>query len=342
MKKLIQILTIVSLMLALVPVAAFAHTAGDPFTTDLIAGGGNEASEMDVGDVLVWNDGDYLYVKYEVTDEDWCITETHLEVAVSLGDIPQKNGNPIPGKFTYKNEHNCVASVVYQPPLSWDPDTPLLIAAHAVVQTRGGVDGLEAALPDQVTILVTWPGLDFGAPSYFDVTVSGGTMLDGMYDGYCVDTDVGLANGVYQANVYSSYEELASGLVQFPENLDLINYIINQHYVGTPSPLGGTYTFGDVQRAIWELIEDGICGGCGTEPWTQAHVDEIVADALTNGEGFVPGCGDVLVVMLGPLPWGQILIIDVPVPCVEAETAWGDGLDFPGKNWATYFGYSVQ
>jgi hypothetical protein len=24
------------------------------------------------------------------------------------------------------------------------------------------------------------------------------------------------------------------------------------------------------------------------------------------------------------------------------ETAWGDGLDFPGRNWATYFNYTVQ
>ncbi|MBA7495557.1 hypothetical protein ES702_06144 [subsurface metagenome] len=27
---------------------------------------------------------------------------------------------------------------------------------------------------------------------------------------------------------------------------------------------------------------------------------------------------------------------------VQEETAWGDGLDFPGKNWATYFTYHVQ
>jgi hypothetical protein len=29
-------------------------------------------------------------------------------------------------------------------------------------------------------------------------------------------------------------------------------------------------------------------------------------------------------------------------PCVQEETAWGDGEDFPGKNWATYFTYTVQ
>ena len=135
MKKLVQILIVVSLMLAFVPVAASAHTADDPFVTDLTAGGGNIKSAMDVGDVQVWNDGDYLYVKYVVTDAEWCLTETHLEVATSLEEIPQRNGNPPPGQFTYKGEHDCVAGLTYEIPLSWDPDTELLIAAHGVVQT---------------------------------------------------------------------------------------------------------------------------------------------------------------------------------------------------------------
>jgi len=28
--------------------------------------------------------------------------------------------------------------------------------------------------------------------------------------------------------------------------------------------------------------------------------------------------------------------------CVEEETAWADGNDIPGRNWATYFTYLVQ
>jgi hypothetical protein len=327
-------------MSVLASVTAFAHTAENPFVTDLIAGGGNEASAMDVGDVRVWNDGDDLYVKYEVADEGWCITDTHLEVATSLENIPQNNGNPKPGHFTYKNEHDCVPGVEYQIPLSWGLGTPLSIAAHAVVQT-GGLDGLGTALPDQVTMVATRSSPGFGAPSYFDVAISGGTTLDGMYDGHCVDGDHSIQRGdVYQANVYSSYEDFPLGLVEYPENLDLINYIINQRYVGNPSPSGGTYSLWEVQRAIWALIEDEC--NCWTEPYSQEHVGEIVADALANGEGFVPGCGDVMAVILEPLWEVQILIIEVPMPCVQDETAWGDGLDFPGENWATYFEYSVQ
>ena len=40
-------------------------------------------------------------------------------------------------------------------------------------------------------------------------------------------------------------------------------------------------------------------------------------------------------------------MIWIPVPCAEDETAWGGDyfgtpLEFPGDNWAIYFGYTVQ
>lgn len=135
MKKWIPILVIAALLL---PVGAFAHTEGDPFKTDLIADGGTwyegeGRMGTDAGDVLVWNDTGYLYVKY-LTTEDWCLTETHLHVADSLAGIPQKNGNPPPGKFDYAMEHDCVTEYTYPIDLNgWTPGTGLYIAAHAVV-----------------------------------------------------------------------------------------------------------------------------------------------------------------------------------------------------------------
>lgn len=342
MKKLIQTLTIVSLMLALVPVAAFAHTEDDPSVAELIAGGGNEKSAMDVGQVEVWNDADHLYFKYE-TSGDWCLAETHLQVATSLDGIPQKNGNPIPGQFAYKMTHDCDTEYTYAIPITWDVGTNVLIAAHGVVQTlEGGLDGLEADLPEMVSMSVVRTEDGFGDPSYFDVTISGGTVLDGTYDNWCITTDRYITQGeTYTANVYSSYEALPAGLVDFPENLDLVNWIINQHFVGQPSACGGTYTYGDVQKAIWELIDDDPTGG-GLGPVSMCRVEEIVAGALAFGEGFVPGCGDVVAVILVPGDL-QLTIAEVPIPCEFAEeTAWGDGLDFPGKNWATYFEYEVQ
>jgi len=75
------------------------HTEDVPFESILWAG-----QDINVGVVKVWNEkGDPydLHVKY-VTSGGWVLTETHLAVATTLNDIPQKNGNPIPGKFPYQ------------------------------------------------------------------------------------------------------------------------------------------------------------------------------------------------------------------------------------------------
>jgi hypothetical protein len=113
---------------------ASAHTMDEPFRTDLIAG-----QHTDAGDVLVWNDEDNLYVRY-VTEGGWCITESHLDVAAGLEDIPQKNGNPIPGHFDYsKSFSSCVQEETFT--ISINPDwfngCSLYIAAHAVVRNSG-------------------------------------------------------------------------------------------------------------------------------------------------------------------------------------------------------------
>ena len=83
--------------------------------------------------VTVWDDGTYLYVKYD-TVGGWMLTETHVAVASSLDGIPQtKKGNPIPGQFPFGTEHDpAVNTYTYVIPLDslsgW-----IFIAAHAVV-----------------------------------------------------------------------------------------------------------------------------------------------------------------------------------------------------------------
>ena len=315
---------------------AFAHTEAAPFSTDLIAG-----QHYDVGEVLVWNDADYLYVKYFVLP-GYLISETHLSIETDVASIPQKNGNPIPGKFEYSSEHDPpVVEFTYAIPNTWDIDDDLFIAAHAVVCSSGFLN-IELTLPDQVYVKVK--GAENGDPAYFpEVTITGGTNLDGVHLGWCADTDLGItADTYYLAKVYSSYESLPAGKVEYPENLDLVNWILNQDYVGQSSPSGGTYTYGDVQRAIWALIDD-TQSPWGLGSWSQARVDEILAAAAAAGEGFVPGCGEVVAIILNPVgEAAQAVIITIPVPCPGCETAWGNGPGFSGRNWAMYFEYTVQ
>ena len=146
MKRMREIsIACIALMLLLTAVTipyTSAQDACNP-TAELIAGGGNPKSAINVGEVRVWNDCDYLYVKYVTCY--WCFTETHLHVADEPSDIPQTEakgkgkgnvgGNPIPGKFDYKTEHDVCAHVYkYTIPLGdWTTGDELVIAAHAEV-----------------------------------------------------------------------------------------------------------------------------------------------------------------------------------------------------------------
>ena len=145
-----------------VPTSEKKPNEGGPFPPGTLVAGKN----IDVGTVNVWNDADNLYVEYFITDPEWCLIETHLAVTTGPNNIPQKNGNPIPGKFPYQccydetegewlfvtkpedldaecsaegSTETCLTAITYTIPLSEidegvEPEDLLYIAAHAVVK----------------------------------------------------------------------------------------------------------------------------------------------------------------------------------------------------------------
>ena len=140
MKRVVSIVGILAVVLALFPGLVLAATQNNPFVTDLIAG-----QHTVVGDIKIWNDAHTLYVKYETVDP-YCLKETHLQVGDDLSDIPQVNGNPVPGQFEFQNKLNCVTSFLYKVPLKWSA-CELIIAAHAVINTGETAWGAGPAFP---------------------------------------------------------------------------------------------------------------------------------------------------------------------------------------------------
>ena len=65
------------------PSAAAAHTCDAPFTTDLVTARG-----IDVGEVKVCNDAEFLTITYDTT-YPWCVLRTNLHVASDLAGIPK-------------------------------------------------------------------------------------------------------------------------------------------------------------------------------------------------------------------------------------------------------------
>ncbi len=107
----------------------------------------------------------------------------------------------------------------------------------------------------------------------------------------------------------------------------------------SPSPSGGTYTYGDVQRAIWELIEDQQ-STTGLGAWTQSHVTEILNAANANGATFVPTCGDMVAVVLQPtsgtaqtITIAQVTFASLGYDCTDTNvvTAVLNGNEFPAE-----------
>jgi hypothetical protein len=98
---------------------------------------------IDVGTVVIANDGDNLCVTYNTTG-DWYLTENHLDIALSPEEIPQTNsGNPRPGQFSYSH----ILSIPVQSDsycftladLGYIQGQVLYVAAHSrVVRMSGG------------------------------------------------------------------------------------------------------------------------------------------------------------------------------------------------------------
>jgi hypothetical protein len=321
MKRLVYLLIAVSLMLALVPAAVSADTEEDPMEVDLLAG-----QTMDVGDVKVWNDGDYLYVEYETSG--WCLTETHLHVAASLNGIPQtKKGNPIPGQFEYSMEHKpCVRSYTYQIPLMWDPSTELYIAAHGAAGEVKTATILSNAGDTVYGPLGSNPGLtgDWGEAKAAVVAVN---PLSSPWNW----GDETIPGAKWISTAASTEEPCVDSWRKFTETFDVPG-----------SPLYASLMV-NADNEFWAYLngefvgtDDQIFDG-GTSITGVETYDSIIPLEGSNWLEFIVK------------NWGQCsgnpngLVYKTVVEYLYgAETAWGAGSDFPGKNWATYFTYTVQ
>ena len=174
---------------------------------------------------------------------------------------------------------------------------PLIVIASLVLVSPALANSAPYILlpTEEITIkVVKYPG----DGCYYNIMLSdvpsGYHVSNGIYAGWCVDQDHYICQGVnYPARLYSSYD---------PENpysspqWDKINYILN-HKKGTTA---------DVQDAIWHFVN-------GKNDLTQAAQD-MVNEANEHGEGFVPGPGQILAVVLYIDNNTQIPIIEVYVP----------------------------
>lgn len=339
-KVLFPILALVLALGLVLPVAA--HTEGDPFVTNLIAG-----QYDDVGDVKVWNDDTNLYVQYVTTN--WKMTETHLHVATSLDGIPQKNGNPPPGQFDYKMDHDPpVAEYTYIIPLSWDPCTELYIAAHAVAWSETKTMWVYSDETESFSA--------YGGSACADTSTRYGTAVAAWQHSLWeseVNPQFGYGTWVWES--YRVINPVCGDVVDFEKTFAIPGY-----------PTGGTLwiTADNGYEAYLNdtlVGSDGLSGDWRSSDLTESYVTTAMAawssvenysltgliegdntfDFATANEYFNTDDGHGAAGAVDSNPGG--LIYEAEITYYEQEeTAWGAGFDFPGKNWATYFNYHVQ
>ncbi|MFX0054888.1 MAG: hypothetical protein ACFFAX_12585 [Promethearchaeota archaeon] len=338
MRKRVIPLLALFLMLALMPANVAAHTESAPFVTDLIAGGGNDESGVVVGQVLVWNDGENLYVKY-VTDECWVILETHLHVAACVEDIPQtKKFNPIPGLFAYSSDalfEDGVTEVEYpiELPENWEAGDEFYIAAHAVVVKI--CDPLIICDASQEGVAVYGP-----LAAYYGLN----------------DVAWMSPSPAAETWVHSSWPSI--------EGAEWISTAVNVENAVDDSwrwfhseielPEGGYYLTGSVVTATSDNAEEvyfnGEMVGYDGEVQGAFEDDHEWATILEYPVEPVPGVNNLDFIVRNYYQAGGTqasnptgLIYKVCFNAYQVETAWGAGQEFNiDKNWATYFKYTVQ
>lgn len=310
-----------------------------------------------VGEVVVTLKGSVLNVQYKA-DDGWAISATHLSVTSSLKQVPStRTGNPQTGLFEYSSENKPAVTGYSYDNILVDGSNEIYVLAHAEVSPvlgwKTNLQSFGTSLPETAMMKVDYPTA--GSTSYFKTTVTDGGILNGTYNGWCVDVgNVIYDDFQYPVKVTSSYDQDFSslGLVEKPQNMTMVNWIINQDYPGKTAPDHTLYTYGDVQRAIWELVGDTYSES-GLGPWSPERVKSILDAAAISGKSFEPVCGNNIAVILSPVdltqPFqitiSQIVLTEYPSACEPvcgpAETAWAAGYDLGGSSWAKYFTFCV-
>jgi hypothetical protein len=298
-----------------------------------------------VGEVLVWDDGTELCVKYQLSDdalaEGWLLYETHLAVATDADDIPQtKKHNPIPGQFPYGDDN--LGGVEFYPEcisfedLEVECGVELVIAAHAVIEKT----------ECEVIVLA---GENFIVSDTSTKVTAGNNIGDAVL-----------------AWVHPQWKLLVddTGLIEEPakwiwESYYVVNPVLGDEVTfektfevpGTPVSGGTLYIVCDNS---YDVYLNGVLLGSHDVWWEKKvyYLDPPVLKQGTNTLRIVavnaPQTGGTEESNPGGVKFSFCAHWDAVEECAttDEETAWAGTsvgqIQFAGKNWATYFNYTTN
>ena len=287
----------------------------NPYQIDLLAG-----QTDDIGDVLVWNDAESLYVKFVYAGTECGFLEVHLQVDEESfsADILTKKGNPIPGKFEKSYDVGCFLDQTFIYNLadeSFDFGDELLIAAHAVVPSGGA-------------------NVDKYATNVFSVTPGTGSVRE-------PSETLGAPDSAYE--VESFYSLGFGGCIEL-EFADFVGGTLTvyettwHHFEGDTYPKESANIYVSANGSDWTYLGEANNDG---QSWSNTPVPNVFI--LGECIKYVKICDTTDPSLFGSGANAfDIDAIEGQYFC-KKETAWGDGIRFVDKgNWATYFTVMVE
>jgi hypothetical protein len=212
-------------------------------------------------------------------------------------------------------------------------------------------DLLDTGLNSSVNVeVVSKPGTN----GYFDISLDGGDVIQA----YCADRlpSLGADDDFLDFAVVSTYDSSLQDGGEYgnvftnKEEFDKVNWILNNIDISE----GSEYTYGHVQYAIWRLIEgpfvndftDFLTPNPGEwRPATDDAKGEAIFNmAEANGDGYEPGCGDLLGLVLIPSNPDvvQSLLIAQEIPAEEECSDCEGKVTDLTLNWDWHNSYRVR
>jgi len=165
--------------------------------------------------------------------------------------------------------------------------------------------------------------------------------------GWCIDIDRSVYCGEnLKVDSYSSYDsDIPSDAVDKPENLDLVNWLINHHPIGSevniPDCYEGLLGHEEYQEAVWKLLDDKEFNLNATD----CVVNWLEKQAMENGNRYELECNNkeskIGVILVADLDDGtitnQVLMAEIPLKHVDSVCdcfEGGVGGDPHFKTWS--------
>lgn len=189
-----------------------------------------------------------------------------------------------------------------------DGQTAMATVDMSICGSKNTLDTIAASLPEGGIVEISLDDSFGGAFYTATLSETGDERFDGKsFDiAYCVAARQNIDLGVEVPYKFylASEGEVPTGVIAHPENLDMVNWLLNQDFdnLDNGDGTGTTYTQAEIQGAIWGLTDDIVFVEEELQNYgTTENAQEIYEMALANGRGFEAGEGDIVGLILDPV-----------------------------------------